>query len=191
MKRMQKIWEGAAKQVLPPTNEVGHYYWTDHNLRFIKISAEDIDRFKPLNYFYNLKVALWFNHLKTVQENRKRGAAKAAQTRKKKGCNKKGSSKVCTLISSKSRQQHNYSQYHFIAIQNFHDLKWALIWVFFPSRYCAATAKKEDPKDDKAETVEWIQCDTCDNWYHQVCALTPLDDDMFWHCTFCVAVNNM
>ena len=43
--------------------------------------------------------------------------------------------------------------------------------------------------DDKAETVEWIQCDTCDNWYHQVCALTPLDDDMFWPCTFCVAVN--
>ena len=36
-----------------------------------------------------------------------------------------------------------------------------------------------------------IPGDTCDNWYHQVCALTPLDDDMFWHCTFCVAVNTM
>ena len=30
-----------------------------------------------------------------------------------------------------------------------------------------------------------------DNWYHQVCAITPLDDDMFWHCTFCVAINTM
>ena len=37
-----------------------------------------------------------------------------------------------------------------------------------------------------------IPGDTCDNWYHQVCALlTPLDDDMFWHCTFCVAVNTV
>ena len=35
------------------------------------------------------------------------------------------------------------------------------------------------------------KCDTCDNWYHQVCALTPLDDDIFWHCTFCVAINTM
>ena len=118
---------------------------------------------------------LWLNHLKTDQENRKRGATKAAQTRKKKGCNKKGSSKVCTLISSKSRQQHIYSQYHFNA------LTWAPLSLKALCGYC----KKEDPKDDKAETVEWIQCDTCDNWCHQVCALTPLDNDMFWHCTFC------
>ena len=54
--------------------------------------------------------------------------------------------------------------------------------------YC----KQEDPAEgDGAETVEWIQCDACDKWYHQVCAITPLDDDMFWHCTFCIAVNTM
>ena len=56
-----------------------------------------------LNY---LKVGMWFNHLKTVQDNRKRGAAKAAQTRKKRGYNKKDSAKVCNsdiLISSKTR----------------------------------------------------------------------------------------
>ncbi|XP_022807697.1 uncharacterized protein LOC111344713 [Stylophora pistillata] len=91
------------------------------------------------------KVVLWSTHLTIVQDNRKRGAAKAAQTRKK-----KGSSKVLC-------------------------------------GYC----KKCDPKDDKAETVEWIQCGTCDNWYHQVCALTRLDDEMFWHWTFCVPVNTM
>ena len=34
-----KDLEGAAKQVLPPTNEVRHYNWTDQNLRFIQISA--------------------------------------------------------------------------------------------------------------------------------------------------------
>ena len=48
---------------------------------------------------------MWFNHLKTVQDNRKRGAAKAAQTRKKRGYNKKDSAKVCNsdiLISSKT-----------------------------------------------------------------------------------------
>ena len=27
--------------------------------------------------------------------------------------------------------------------------------------------------------------------YHKVCALTPLADDMFWHCTFCTGVNTM
>ena len=31
--------EGAAKQVLLPTNEVRRYNWTDQNLRFIKSSA--------------------------------------------------------------------------------------------------------------------------------------------------------
>ena len=34
-----KDLEGAAKQVLLPTNEVRHYNWTDQNLRIIKISA--------------------------------------------------------------------------------------------------------------------------------------------------------
>ena len=32
---------------------------------------------------------MWFQHLKTVQENRKRGALKAAKTRKQKGLDKK------------------------------------------------------------------------------------------------------
>ena len=37
--------------------------------------------------------------------------------------------------------------------------------------YC----KQEDPGEgDGAETVEWIQCDACDKWYHQVCAVTHL-----------------
>ena len=66
-------------------------------------------------------------------------------------------------------------------MQNCHDLNWALTWALLSFKVLCGYCKKEDPKDDKAETVEWIQCDTCDNWYHQVCALTPLDDDMFWH----------
>ena len=32
---------------------------------------------------------MWFQHLKTVQENQKRGALKAAKTRKQKGLDKK------------------------------------------------------------------------------------------------------
>ena len=45
-------------------------------------------------------------------------------------------------------------------------------------------------------SVGWKRNTTYSRWYlwllvPQVCALTPLDDDMFWHCTFCVAVNTM
>ena len=32
---------------------------------------------------------MWFQHLQTVQDNRKRGASKAAKTRRKRGLNKK------------------------------------------------------------------------------------------------------
>ena len=55
----------------------------------------------------------------------------------------------------------------------------------------------EDP-DNAQEQVLWIQCDACDMYCHQVCVraswpplLRPAEDDIFWHCLSCVAVNTM
>ncbi|XP_067041107.1 uncharacterized protein [Acropora muricata] len=98
------------------------------------------------------KVSMWFEHLQSVQQNRKRGASKAAKTRKQRRLPKRRenqSSEVCQIF------------------------------------------KSEDPDDDQEEIV-WIQCDTCNLWYHQTCvieswppSLCPADDAIFWDCGSC------
>ncbi|XP_044176980.1 lysine-specific demethylase 5B-B-like [Acropora millepora] len=95
---------------------------------------------------------MWFEHLQSVQQNRKRGASKAAKTRKQRRLPKRRenqSSEVCQIF------------------------------------------KSEDPDDDQEEIV-WIQCDTCNLWYHQTCvieswppSLCPADDAIFWDCGSC------
>ena len=57
--------------------------------------------------------------------------------------------------------------------------------------------KNEDP-DNAQEEILWVQCDTCDMWYHQVCvgescplSLCPEDDAISWDCISCIAVKDM
>ncbi|CAH3043011.1 unnamed protein product, partial [Porites lobata] len=64
----------------------------------------------------------------------KRGASKAAKTRRERGLNKKA-------------ENENTEASYFIVCQ---------------------ICKSKDP-DNAQEQVLWIQCDTCNMWYHQVC----------------------
>ena len=47
---------------------------------------------------------MWFQHLQLVQDNRKRGASKAAKTRRERGLNKKTENQIQRLVSLLSVQ---------------------------------------------------------------------------------------
>ena len=39
---------------------------------------------------------------------------------------------------------------------------------FNPQIHCS-TCKREDPPFRSKKNIEWIACDSCNNWYHDVC----------------------
>jgi len=91
---------------------------------------------------------LWLDHLKTITENRKRGAKKAAATRSKKRQKGQCESSASTSIASSS---------HHAIDQNPAE-----------SSTCCGTCGEEFEESDDVIEV-WIGCDICDGWYHCSC----------------------
>lgn len=53
-----------------------------------------------------------------------------------------------------------------------------------PPQLCSATDEESDEKEDD-DTVEWIQCDDCDLWYHTECLGLAIKPDTF-SCKYCI-----
>ena len=95
-----------------------------------------------------VEVVMWLDHLKTVDSNRKRGAAKAAETRRLKRCSKSaetsGNLYSCGICGAV---------------------------------YC----------DETEEPEYWIDCDSCDSWFHGTCInVTPDSEPEKYFCNSCV-----
>lgn len=107
---------------------------------------------------------MWLEHLKGIVENRKRGAKKAAATRK----SKRSASNLAALtegdnhmdISDHSEEQEN------------NDTE---------REFCATCGEEYEEESDVQEV--WIGCDLCDQWYHISCeGLRSVPEDKLYIC---------
>ena len=99
---------------------------------------------------------IWLEHLRTVLENRKRGAQKAAATRKSKKAEL--IPETVTYTDAESDMDEGENDDH------------------SESLYCATCG--EDDGESELQEV-WIWCDLCENWYHLSCEglrAVPTDD---------------
>ena len=114
------------------------------------------------------EVQMWLSHLEEVQKNRKRGAAKAAATRKAK--------------------QHSTAQSH--ETESIQGTKLQIQTVTSteessgPDAYfCGTCGKKYEKMTDAVEN--WIACDKCDSWFHWVCVGITTEPEQFL-CSCCL-----
>lgn len=94
---------------------------------------------------------MWFDHLRQIRKNRKRGAAKAAETRHQKRIQANMADlNVETTTSSSTRRQKQKAA-------NTADTETTLCGV------CTEEYEEtEEPED-------WISCDMCLGWFHFQC----------------------
>lgn len=85
---------------------------------------------------------IWLNHLQIVSENRRRGAKKAAETRRGKRVNRVSSATIDDQSSTKSDGDSE---------------EW----------FCGVCEGKYIEQTDEPEI--WICCEKCDGWYHASC----------------------
>ena len=105
---------------------------------------------------------MWFAHLQNIQENRKRGAEKAARTKK---------ARSRTQSKGKERDKRKKQQ--------------PAREVTTPSVVCS-TCLTEDLPGDKDEDVDWIFCDSCACWSQMVCVgITTKQVPTNWQCLSC------
>ena len=99
------------------------------------------------------EVRMWFDHLKTVSENRKRGARKAAETRRQ----KQRTSATCDSQQQRTSATRDSQQ---------------------QSVYFCGTCHGQY-KDFTDVQEKWIACESCEVWFHFVCVgLDPTETDL-------------
>lgn len=110
------------------------------------------------------EVLLWIEHLQTIDRNMKRGAAKAAESRKSKGNQRK-----CTSSSVSSKQPDDNEQgdnHH----DNQHNNGEKQVGDEQEYYYCGIC----EGLYGEGEGEYWIGCDGCLGWFHGDCvAITP------------------
>lgn len=95
------------------------------------------------------EVKFWFEHLHQIHQNRKRGAKKAAETRKRK--------------AKEKEQTQN------IQVQGNRDLHQTVDEGDENNELCMVCQLRDPASDNEQGTVSWIQCDGCLHWYHVDC----------------------
>ena len=92
-----------------------------------------------------LEVRIWFDHLEQIQKNRKRGAEKAAETRrrKKEAAKQVAEAEVMQAAKQAATEQSNEETFCGICQQMYAELT--------------------------EENEHWIQCDICPKWYRFEC----------------------
>ena len=104
------------------------------------------------------EVEIWVEHLSEVQRNRKRGAQKAAETRKRKREQKKAASVLSLPPASTEDEGSSSAEVVLCAI-------------------CG------NPYEDLTEDVEnWICCEKCESWFHFNCAGIIVEPSTFLCC---------
>ena len=95
------------------------------------------------------EVKFWFEHLHQIHQNRKRGAKKAAETRKRKA-------------KEKELTQN-------IQVQGNRDLQQTVDEGNEDNEHCMVCQLRDPASDNEQGTVSWIQCDVCLRWCHVDC----------------------
>ena len=95
------------------------------------------------------EVKFWFKHLHQIHQNRKRGAKKAAETRKRK--------------AKEKEQTQN------IQVQGNRDLQQTVDEGDENNELCMICHLRDPVLDNEQCTVSWIQCDSCLRWHHVDC----------------------
>lgn len=102
------------------------------------------------------ELRMWFEHLQIVQDNRKKGAKKAAATRRAK--------KKRTAIPSVTNEE--------CPRDSDGDEVCNLCFAFNP------------PNCKDGEAIDWVACDICSMWFHRCCAGLQNIPNAF-HCNNC------
>ena len=102
---------------------------------------------------------IWLQHLRTIVENRQRGARKAAETRRKKT---EGFTKQAVPLSTTEHQA-----------QEDKDC------------FCGVCGKSYEEETEEPEV--WIECELCYQWFHCRCEnlTSPPSEDEQYICTKC------
>ena len=109
------------------------------------------------------EVRIWFEHLEQIQKNRKRGAEKAAETRRR----KKAAAMQAAMQAAKQaapEQSDEADEETFCGVCE--------------QLYAELTEENEN----------WIQCDICPTWYHFECVgihTTSLPENYVFLCKDC------
>ena len=101
-------------------------------------------------------VRIWFQHLQTVETNRKKGAKKAAATRKAKATNRRRRKNTDGEVLRDSDDDE---------VCNF----------------CYSF----NPPGVVDQNVDWVACDTCALWYHTCSVEFEITTDV-WFCSSCM-----
>lgn len=133
----QEAFASSLTPILPPST-------------ILKQSFDALESYPPEELLYQTlaqktllkieEVKIWLEHLNTIKQNRKKGAAKAAETRRRKAQEKHGS-KLQKQGAANSQQGKEY--------------------------YCGVCHELYVEFTDTEE--QWIGCELCDTWFHFVC----------------------
>jgi hypothetical protein len=161
----QQVSQGKDIQLEPPSqvilNEFNFHLDVPDENRILEVSE------KVLLPYDETK--MWFDHLKTVAENRKRGVAKAAETRRAKSGKRQEEKRGRKQPTKRKNQDKNKGKQS------------------LESR--CSTCKMDEPPEVEGEEVDWICCDSCVGWHHMPCVGITSDDAHIcrqWLCPNCV-----
>ena len=164
-----EVLQGNNIQHEPPSqvilNEFNRCHQVPEESELIKVAE------KVLLPYQETKI--WFEHLKTVAENRKKGVAKAAATRKARKQKEKFAQKESERQTSKVKGNESPS---------------ARIPTSIEEGVCC-TCNMNEPLDMQRDEVDWICCDSCISWHHMICVGILTSDEFTceqWLCPNCV-----
>ena len=105
------------------------------------------------------EVTLWLDHLKSVEANRKRGATKAAATRKEK---------------STEREERRQLEIERQQVANVQETETREAGVMVQEYHCGVCSQLYNENTEEEEL--WIACDNCFVWYHAICVGVDYDN---------------
>lgn len=142
--------------VAPPSTVLLNFF---NSLKGLKPTQKQLEAVSRQVLLPCSEVELWLNHLTTIQENRKRGAAKAAETRKKQRAERTRRRRVihwCRMKRLKVRINHG--------------------------RVVCGEMYKEGTLEEEL----WIECNIYQLWFHGDCvSINPSKVPKVFNCASC------
>lgn len=170
--KVDELWKQVSQrkeiQLEPPSQVILNEYNCHHKVpeesKLLEI-AEKV--FLPRD-----ETEMWFNHLKTVDDNRKKGLAKAAATRKAK--------------KTQQVQQEERGQKQPAKKAKSKQKKSAERTTESTQADVCSMCNMDEPPGIENEAVDWICCDSCVCWNHMICVgITAAEEPAQWLCPNC------